>query len=115
MIPHSTDQSIAGLFTQLRDDTRELVRAEIDLRKVEVTARASAATTGIALVAGGAILAIAAVGGLVVGLILIAALWIGIIWATVLVTVLVLALAGLLAKLGIDGVSTALAGPEGQS
>ena len=98
---------VTRLVGQLVDDTREVVRTEIALVKAKVSERVTAYKgAAIFLVAAG-VLALEALGALLVGLILTLATLIGPGWATLVVVGLVFAAAGVLAYLGIKKLAPA--------
>ncbi len=98
---------VTKLVGQLVDDTRDVVRTEIALVKAKVNERVAAyKEAAIFLVAAG-VLALEALGALLVGLILTLATLVGPGWATLIVVGAVFAMAGVLAYLGIKKLSPA--------
>lgn len=98
---------VTKLVGQLVDDTREVVRTEVALFKAKVNERVTAYKgAAIFLVAAG-VLALEALGALLVGLILTLATLVGPGWATLIVVGAVFAAAGALAYLGIKKLSPA--------
>ena len=85
---------------QLVDDTREVVRTEIALYKAKASERITAYKGAAIFFGAAAVLALEALGALLVGLILTLATLIGPGWATLIVVGAVFALAGALAYIG---------------
>lgn len=89
------------LVAQLPLEARDLAAAEVGLVKAQVVHKATEAATGIGFMLGALFIATSAITALLVGLILtLATLW-GPGWATLAVVVGALAIAGLLAWLGL--------------
>ena len=93
-------ESIPGLVARLVDDTRSLAGAEIALYKAKLGERVAAYRNAVVFFAIAGVLALAALIALLVGLILSLATLIGPGLATAAVTIVVLAIAGILAMAG---------------
>ena len=98
---------VTKLVGQLVDDTREVVRTEIALVKAKVNERVSAYKNAAIFLGAAAVLALEALGALLVGLIMTLATLVGPGWATLIVVGLVFAAAGVLAYLGIKKLAPA--------
>ena len=98
---------VTKLVGQLVDDTREVVRTEIALVKAKVTERVTAYKGAAVFLVAAGVLALEAVGALLVGLILTLATLVGPGWATLIVVGAVFAAAGVLAYLGIKKLAPA--------
>jgi uncharacterized membrane protein YqjE len=94
------DQSIGELVKDLATETSTLVRQEIDLAKAEMTERGKRAGKGAGMLAGGAVVALLALGALTACLIAALDLAMPTWLAALIVTVVYLALAGVLAMTG---------------
>lgn len=97
--------TIGELFTQLVDGARGLFQAEVALYRIEAGRRSLSAGWAAGLLIGALTLAQGALIALLVGLIMILAPAVGIVWAVVIVTVGAVALAGLLGWLGVRQIS----------
>lgn len=93
------------------DDARELARAEIALVKAKAGERATAFKNAAIFFGAAAVLALSAVTALLVGLIFSLASLVGPGWATAIVIVVTLVIAGVLAMIG----KGKLAPPKGLS
>ena len=93
-------ESIPGLVARLVEDTRSLAGAEVALYKAKLGERVAAYRNAIVFFAVAGVLALAALIALLVGLILSLATLIGPGFATAAVTLVVLAIAGILAMVG---------------
>ncbi|MEA1082759.1 phage holin family protein [Sphingomonas sp. CD22] len=98
--PMTEDESIATLVTQLVDDARGLAGAEVALVKARVGERASAYKNAVVFFVVAAVLALAGLIALLVGLILSLATLIGPGLATAAVVIAVFAIAAVLAIIG---------------
>lgn len=94
------EESFPQLVSRVVDDAKEVARAEIDLVKAQVTAKLAAYRGAVVLFAVAALLTLVALGGLIVGLILTLAQYLGAGWATLIVIGATFALAALLGWLG---------------
>ncbi len=94
------DETVASLMTRLVDDTRSLAGAEVALYKAKLGERTSAYKNAAIFFAAAGVLALAALIALLVGLIMTLATLVGPGFATAIVVVVVLALAGVLAMIG---------------
>jgi uncharacterized membrane protein YqjE len=101
------EQPMGELFKQLSDDLSTLVRQELKLAQVEMTEKGKRAGVGIGMFGGAGIVALLALGAFTTCLI--AALSTGMeVWiAALIVTVIYVAVTGLLALNGRDRVSEA--------
>jgi hypothetical protein len=95
------DNSIAHLFSRLIDDAERFVRAEIRLYRAELLSRVGEARTAIILGVVALFLAQSAIIALVLGLLLILKDPLGEVWATILVVIVSLAIAGLLVRIAV--------------
>lgn len=98
---------VTKLVGQLVDDTRDVVRTEIALIKAKVNERVTAYKGAVIFLVAAGVLALEALGALLVGLILTLATLVGPGWATLIVVGAVFAAAGVLAYLGIKKLSPA--------
>lgn len=96
---HDSD-SVATLVGQLIEDTRGLAKAEIALAKARVGERVAAYRTAVLLFVVAGTLGLAALFALLVGMILTLATLIGPGYATMIVVIGVIALAGVLGLIG---------------
>jgi uncharacterized membrane protein YqjE len=95
-----TDQSTSELVQRASEQITTLVRDEIALAKAELTEKAKHAGKGVGLFGGGGVLALYGLGALITTLIVVLDLWMPL-WASALiVTVVLFAIAGVLALLG---------------
>jgi hypothetical protein len=95
-----SEPTVAALATQLIDDSRELVSAEVALHKARLAERLVAYRGAAIFFAAAGVLALAALIALLVGLILSLATLIGPGWATAAVIGGTLLIAGVLAMIG---------------
>ena len=98
--PALREQSIAALVKDLANETSTLVRQEIDLAKAEMAERARLAGKGAGMLAGGAVVALLALGALTACLIAALDLAMPTWLAALIVTVVYAAIAGALAQVG---------------
>jgi hypothetical protein len=101
------DEGVSTLVHRAVDDVRELGRAEIALLKAKATERATAYKNAGIFFGAAAVLALSAVTALLVGLIMTLTTVVGPGWATVIVVLVTLAIAGVLAKIGIGKLAPA--------
>lgn len=92
--------SVGDLFTQVTEDGRAAVRAEIGIYKAIAAYRLSGVKVGAPMLVGALFLAQAIVTALLVGLILTLSPRLGAGWATVVVVVVALVIVALLGWLG---------------
>ncbi|GAA4623860.1 phage holin family protein [Cellulomonas oligotrophica] len=95
-------RSLGELVSDLSEQASRLVRAEIDLAKAEVAAKAQQAGIGAGLLAGAGVLALYAFGALVATAIIALSNAVAPWLAALLVTVALLLLAGALAAVGVN-------------
>jgi uncharacterized membrane protein len=93
-------KSIPQLMRELAEETATLVRQEVDLAKAEVTQKAKEAGAGIRMFAAAGLIALFALGALTACFIAALALAMQVWLAALIVTVVYLAIAGVLALLG---------------
>ena len=93
-------ETVPQLLARLTTDARDLAQAEIALAKAKAGDAVSRYTRAIAFFAAAGVLALAALIALLVGLILSLATLVGPGFATLIVVVAVLAIAGVLAMIG---------------
>lgn len=103
-----TDQSTAELVQRASEQITTLVRDEIALAKAELTEKGKHAGIGIGLFGGGGVLALYGVGALIATLIIVFNLFLDLWLAALIVTVLLFAIAGILALLGKKQVTQAV-------
>ena len=103
-----TDQSTSELVQRASEQITTLVRDEIALAKAELTEKGKHAGIGIGLFGGGGVLALYGVGALVATLIIVFNLFLDLWLAALIVTVLLFAIAGILALLGKKQVTQAV-------
>jgi uncharacterized membrane protein YqjE len=103
-----TDQSTAELVQRASEQITRLVRDEIALAKAELTEKGKHAGIGIGLFGGGGVLAMYGVGALIATLIVVLDLFLKLWLAALIVTVVLFAVAGVLALLGKKQVSKAV-------
>ena len=109
----STEPTTGELVNRLTQQTTELVRSEIQLAKTEMTDKAKHAGVGIGLFGGAGIIALYGVGALIATIILALALLLPAWLSALIVTVVLFAIAGVVALLGKKQVSQATpAAPE---
>ena len=104
--PHQ-DEAIGTLISRLVKDTKAYATAEVGVVTAIASARATAAKTGVILLVAALLLAISAIGALIVGLIMSLATLVGPLAATGIVVVATLVIAGILAMVGIKGLQRA--------
>ncbi|MDB5696370.1 MAG: hypothetical protein JWN21_1913 [Sphingomonas bacterium] len=95
------DEGVSTLVHRAVDDVRELGRAEVALFKAKATERATAYKNAAIFFGAAAVLGLSAVTALLVGLILALATLVGPGWATLIVVMVTLVIAGILAKIGV--------------
>jgi hypothetical protein len=91
-----TDESIGALLTRLVDDGKTYARAEIGYYRALTLGKLNEAKLGLVLGVAALVLALAAAIGLVVGLVFTLATLVGPGYATLIVVIATLAIAGLL-------------------
>lgn len=96
----TSEETFPELVSRVVDDAKEVARAEVDLVKAQAVAKLAGLRAAAILFATAGLLVVAAFIGLVVGLILTLAQYLGAGWATVIVVGLAIGLAALLAWLG---------------
>lgn len=96
----TSTETLPELVSRAVDDAKEVARAEIGLVKAQAAAKVAGYRSAAVLFALAAVLALAATIGLVLGLLLTVAQYLGAGWATLAVTGGFLLLAGLLGWLG---------------
>ena len=94
------DESLASIVSRLAGETRTLATAEVAVYKAKFGETATAYKSAAMFFAIAGVLALAALIALLVGAILTVATLVGPGWATAIVVVAVLALAGILAMIG---------------
>ena len=95
-----TDQSTSELVQRATEQITRLVRDEIALAKAELTEKGKHAGIGVGLFGGGGVLAMYGVGALIATLIIVLDLFLPLWLAALIVTVVLFAIAGILALLG---------------
>jgi uncharacterized membrane protein YqjE len=95
-----TDQSTSELVQRASEQITRLVREEMALAKAELTEKGKHAGIGVGLFGGGGVLAIYGVGALIATLIIVFDLFLPLWLAALIVTVVLFAIAGILALLG---------------
>jgi len=103
-----TDQSTAELVQRASEQITRLVRDEIALAKAELAEKGKHAGIGIGLFGGGGVLAMYGVGALFATLIVVLDLFLELWLAALIVTVVLFAIAGIMALLGKKQVSKAV-------
>lgn len=96
----TSEETFPELVSRVVDDAKEVARAEVDLVKAQAVAKLAGYRSASALFATAGLLALLALIGLVVGLILTLAQYLGAGWSTAIVVGTMFALAGLLGWLG---------------
>lgn len=91
---------LPALVSRLVDDARDVARAEVAVYKAKASERAQAYKGAVIFFAVAGVLALEALGALLVGLILTLATLVGPGWATLIVVGVVFAIAGVLAMIG---------------
>lgn len=94
------EETFPELVSRVVDDAKEVARAEVDLVKAQAVAKLAGFRAAAILFATAALLVVAAFIGLVVGLILTLAQYLGAGWATLIVVGVAIGLAALLGWLG---------------
>ena len=97
------EEKLSTLIVGFADDTRDLVKAEVDLVKARVGERVAAYKSAVIFLAIAGVLALSALIALLVGLIMTVATLVGPGFATVIVIVATLVIAGVLAIIGKSG------------
>ena len=95
-----TDQSTSELVQRASEQITRLVRDEMALAKAELTEKGKHAGIGVGLFGGGGVLALYGVGALIATLIIVFDLFLPLWLAALIVTVVLFAVAGILALLG---------------
>jgi hypothetical protein len=95
-----TDQSTSELVQRASEQITRLVRDEIALAKAELTVKGKHAGIGVGLFGGGGVLAMYGVGALIATLIIVFDLFLPLWLAALIITVVLFAIAGILALLG---------------
>jgi uncharacterized membrane protein YqjE len=95
-----TDPTLGALVNDLTTQVPELIRSEIRLAQAELTEKGKRAGLGIGMFGGAGIVALYGVGALIATLILLLALAMDAWLAALIVTVVLFAVAGVLALLG---------------
>jgi hypothetical protein len=103
-----TEQSTAELVQRASEQISRLVRDEIALAKAELSERGKHAGIGIGLFGGGGVLALYGTGAAVATLIIVFDLFLPLWLASLIVTVALFVLAGILALIGKSQVSKAM-------
>lgn len=96
----SHDPSAAELVKQVSEQTQRLIRQELALARLEIAEKAKHAGIGAGMLAGAGVVAFFAVGTLIAMLVLLLATAVDAWLAALIVTVALLALAGVLALAG---------------
>lgn len=94
------EETFPELVSRVVDDAKEVARAEVDLVRAQAVARIAGYRAAATLFAIAALLVVAAFVGLVLGLVLTVAQYLGAGWATLIVVGGITLLAGLLGWLG---------------
>jgi uncharacterized membrane protein YqjE len=102
-----TDQSTSELVQRASEQITRLVRDEIALAKAELAEKGKHAGIGVGLFGGGGVLALYGVGALIATLIIVFDLFLPLWLAALIVTVVLFAVAGILALLGKNQVTKA--------
>lgn len=97
------DEGLGTVVTRVVDDAKAYAQAEVTLWKTVASTRGSQAGIAAGFAAGAVVIALSAVTALLVGAILSLRPVMGPGWATLLVVVVALAIAGLLAKMALSG------------
>ncbi|MCM8730004.1 phage holin family protein [Hephaestia sp. GCM10023244] len=95
------DESLRTLFRRLIVDARNFLRAEVERRRAQVLRRAVESRYAVIIAASSLLLAQAAVIALMVGLLFVLAARVGFGWATVIVTLGGLIVAGIMARVAL--------------
>jgi uncharacterized membrane protein YqjE len=102
------DQSTSELVQRASEQITTLVRDELALAKAELTEKGKHAGLGIGLFGGGGVLALYGVGALIATLIIVFDLFLPLWLAALIITVVLFAVAGVLALLGKKQVTQAV-------
>lgn len=108
--PAQPDEGLGDLVSRLVADARTYATAEAALLRETATSRARAARGGAVMLVAALLLVSAAVTALIVGVLMTLAEAVGPAWATAIVVVVTLVVAGLLGWLGARKLSNGLAG-----
>lgn len=103
------DEGLGTVVARVVDDAKAYAQAEVTLWKTVASTRGSQAGIAAGLAVGAVVIALSAVTALLVGAILSLRPVMGPGWATLLVVVVALAVAGLLGKMALTGVKRVLA------
>lgn len=103
------DEGLGTVVTRVVDDAKAYAQAEVTLWKTVASTRGSQAGIAAGLAVGAVVIALSAVTALLVGAILSLRPVMGPGWATLLVVVVALGVAGLLGKMALTGVKRVLA------
>src|SRR5215218_1972054 len=103
-----TDQSTSELVQRASEQITTLVRDEIALAKAELTEKGKHAGVGVGLFGGGGVLAVYGVGAMIATLIIVFNLFLPLWLAALIITVVLFAVAGILALLGKNQVTKAV-------
>ena len=103
-----TDQSTSELVQRASEQITRLVRDELALAKAELTEKGKHAGKGVGLFGGGGVLALYGLGALLATIIIVLDLMMPLWLSALIVTVLLFAVAGVLALLGKKQVSQAV-------
>jgi uncharacterized membrane protein YqjE len=104
----ATDQSTAELVQRASEQVSRLVRDEIALAKAELAEKGKHAGIGIGLFGGGGVLALYGTGALIATLIIVFDLFLPLWLAALIISVLLFAVAGILALIGKKQVNKAV-------
>jgi uncharacterized membrane protein YqjE len=104
----ATDQSTADLVQRASEQVSRLVRDEIALAKAELAEKGKHAGIGIGLFGGGGVLALYGTGALIATLIIVFDLFLPLWLAALIISVLLFAVAGILALIGKKQVNKAV-------
>jgi uncharacterized membrane protein YqjE len=105
--PRPADASTAQLVSQLTEKSSQLIRDELRLAQAEMTAKAKHAGIGAGMFGGAGLVALYGVGSLIATIILLLALVMSPWLAALIVTVVLFAIAGIVALMGKKQVSEA--------
>ncbi|KQM27105.1 MULTISPECIES: phage holin family protein [unclassified Sphingomonas] len=103
------DEGLGTVVTRVVDDAKAYAQAEMTLWKTVASTRGSQAGIAVGMAACAVVIALSAVAALLVGAILSLQAMMGPGWATLLVVVVALAIAGLLAKMAVTGFKRVMA------
>lgn len=103
------DEGLGTVVARVVDDAKAYAQAEMTLWKTVASTRGSQAGIAAGLAVGAVVIALSAVTALLVGAILSLRPVMGPGWATLLVVVVALAVAGLLGKMALTGMKRVLA------